>query len=387
MAPAPKLLYVVNEAYFFLSHRLAVAEAARDAGYEVMVAAPADHVWAPEGFSASEFERRGFQLFPIPLSRRGKNPIAEARTLAALFRLYRRLAPDLVHHLTIKPLLYGGIAARLARVPAVVNSVTGLGQAFLGTGAGAGALRRLILTLYAVAAGHPNCRFTVQNREDSRVLTAAAAVRADQIRLISGSGVALGEFTPSAEPNGVPVVVFASRLIWEKGVAEFVEAAAELRRRGVAARFVLAGDTRPEIDQAVPRDQLDRWTAEGVVEWTGRRDDMAALLATAHVFCLPSKYGEGVPKVLIEAAASGLPIVTTDIPGCRDVVRDGENGFLVPTGDAMAVADALAKLLDDEALRRRFGARSREAAAAFAVEKVVDDTLALYRELERPRVP
>ena len=129
MAPAPKLLYVVNEAYFFLSHRLAVAEAARDAGYEVMVAAPADHVWAPEGFSASEFERRGFQLFPIPLSRRGKNPIAEARTLAALFRLYQRLAPDLVHHLTIKPLLYGGIAARLARVPAVVNSVTGLGQA------------------------------------------------------------------------------------------------------------------------------------------------------------------------------------------------------------------------------------------------------------------
>ena len=377
-ASAPRLLYVVNEAYFFLTHRLGLAEAAQASGYEVEVAAPADHVWAPAGFSTGEIEKRGFRCHAIPLSRRGRNPFADLRTLGALARLYRTRRPELVHHLTIKPVLYGGIAARLTGVPAVVSSVTGLGRAFTAKGAGAAAVRRGVLFLYRRATAHPNLRVIVQTAADGSALVEEGAVRADRIVHIPGSGVDLAEFVPQPEPDGTPVVVLAARLLWEKGVGEFVEAAALLRRRGAAARFALVGDTRPGVEGAVAPERIEAWVREGTVEWWGRRDDMPDVLAACQVFCLPSRYGEGVPKVLLEAAACGRPLVATDIPGCRAVVRGGENGLLVPPGDAGALADALQTLLADPAARRRMGERSRTIAAEFDVRTVIDRTLGVY---------
>ncbi len=378
-----KLLYIVNESYFFMSHRLPIARAARAAGYQVHVAAPEDHVWAPEGFTVQALRDAGFAFHPIPLSRRGTNPWQEARTLIALWRLIRGLRPELVHLLTIKPLLYGGLAARLLGVPGVVAAVTGLGQVFVSSGATAGLLRRLAVMAYRVATGHPNGRVIVQNAGDMETLARSGAVKPERMVLIRGSGVSLSAFAPSPEPDGPPLVILPARMIWEKGVAEFVEAARLLRARGVEARFALIGDRKTSTPRAVPEPTLEKWSREGGVEWWGRRTDMARVFAGAHVVCLPSTYGEGVPKVLIEAAACGRPIVASDIPGCREITHQGENGLLVPPGDTEALAAALARLIENSDLRRRFGARGRELVeAGFSEDRVVRATLEVYRALE-----
>ena len=377
-----KLLYIVNESYFFMSHRLPIARAARAAGYQVHVAAPEDHVWAPEGFTVQALRDAGFAFHPIPLSRRGTNPWQEARTLIALWRLIRGLRPELVHLLTIKPLLYGGLAARLLGVPGVVAAVTGLGQVFVSSGATAGLLRRLAVMAYRVATGHPNGRVIVQNAGDMETLARSGAVRPERMVLIRGSGVSLSAFAPSPEPDGPPLVILPARMIWEKGVAEFVEAARLLRARGVEARFALVGDSKASNPRAVPQPTLEKWSREGGVEWWGRRTDMARVFAGAHIVCLPSTYGEGVPKVLIEAAACGRPIVACDIPGCREITHQGENGLLVPPGDTEALAAALARLIENSDLRRRFGARGRELVeAGFSEDRVVRATLEVYRAL------
>ena len=263
----PKLLFVLNESYFFLSHRLPVARAAQQNGMEVHVAAPSDHVWAPPGFSTTDLENLGFVFHPIPLSRRGTNPITEFQTVFALWRLYRRLRPELVHHLTIKPNLYGGVAAQLTQVPRVVFSVTGLGQIFSGQGALAAVRRTLVIGLLRYSMRHPNSRVIFQNPTDRNELVGRRIVKSSQARIILGSGVDVGRFHPTeASETDEPVIVFCSRLIWEKGVAEFVDAARILRGRGVRARFVLVGDTQPTNPRSVPRDTLNSWVAEKIAE-------------------------------------------------------------------------------------------------------------------------
>ncbi len=377
-----KVLYVINEAYFFLSHRLAVARAAQRQGFEVHVATPTDHVWAPDGFSLTALADEGFVHHPIPLSRRGTNPFREVATLVAIWRLFRRLSPDLVHLMTIKPVLYGGIAARLAGVPAVAATITGLGQMFVAPGGAAAALRVVAGGAYRLALAHRNAGVTFQNREDLDRLVGLKAVRPERAVLIRGSGVALDEFVPTPEPEATPLVVMPARLIWEKGVGDFVAAARILRGQGVTARFALIGNTRPSNPRAVPESQLRSWCESGAVEWWGRREDMPAIYAACHVVCQPSKYGEGVPKVLIEALACGRAVIASDIAGCREVIRHDENGLLVPPGDPAALAAALRALIDDPARRRRLGRAGRTSAEAeFGIERVTERTLAMYGAL------
>lgn len=369
-----KILYVVNDAPFFLSHRLALARAARDAGYEV-------HVATPDAPAAAAIRAERLMFHPVPMRRSGTRPLDEARSFLALLRLYRRLRPDLVHHVTIKPVLYGGIAARLAGVRAVVNAVTGLGYVFINPGTKNAALRRAALQAYRVALRHPHSRVIFQNPDDLNLFQSEGLVDADAAVMIRGAGVDMEMFTARPEPPGTPVVLLASRMLWDKGVGEFVEAARLLRSAGVAALFVLTGDTDPANPAAIDPAQLQAWQASGVIEWRGHCDDMAAQFAAAHVVCLPS-YREGLPKVLIEAAASGRPLVASDVPGCREIVRHGVNGLLVPARDARALADALRRLIDDADLRGRMGREGRELAVReFSLEKVIDETLAVYRDL------
>ena len=376
------LLYVVNEAYFFLSHRLPIARAAQDAGFDVHVAAPADHVWAPDGFSVTEIEDAGFTFHEIKLSKQGQNPVQELRTFAGLLSLYRRLKPEVVHHLTMKPNLYGGIAARVLRVPAMVSAVTGTGQIFVAEGPLAGARRVAVSRLLSYGLRHGNARAIFQNSEDMATFVERGIVPREHAVVIRGSGVNLQEFRDTPEPDGDPLVVMASRLIWEKGVREFVEAARALRRDGVAARFVLVGGTHPSNPRAVPERQLQVWAAEGVVEWWGRREDMPNVLSQSHIVCLPSAYGEGVPRVLIEAAACGRPCVATDIPGCREVVQERQTGFLVPPRNSRELSKALEELIKGPALRREFGVRARRLAEEeFDVRFVAKATLEIYEKL------
>ncbi|MDP6563654.1 MAG: glycosyltransferase family 4 protein, partial [Alphaproteobacteria bacterium] len=289
MKRPPILLFVVNEAYFFVSHRLPIALEARRQGYDVHIAAPADNVWAPEDYSIAELAKSGLTFHEIPISRRGTHPLQELRTFLALLRLYRHLRPDIVHHLTIKPNLYGGVAARLTGVPAVVYAVTGLGQMFVATQGPLLFLRPMVLGLLRFAMRHRNARVILQNKSDRDFLVGNGVVAMSGTVLIQGSGVDLTAFRPAPEPPGDPVVILPSRLIWEKGIQEFADAAKRLRQQGVRARFALVGNTHPSNPRAVPEAQLRAWDESGDVEWWGRREDMPKVMAESHIICLPSK--------------------------------------------------------------------------------------------------
>jgi glycosyltransferase involved in cell wall biosynthesis len=375
-APGPpvRLLFVVNVAWFFVSHRLPLALEARRRGWDVHVAAVGDD-------TVAVLDRSGVKFHPIPVARRGKGLVGEFTTYRALVRLYRRLQPDIVHHVTSKAVLWGSLAARRTGRSAVVNAISGLGYLFVDEAPMTRLIRTGLLGAYRFAFRQPRCRVIFQNPDDLNDFVSRGTVDQANTVLIGGSGVDLDRFVPAPEPPEPAIVVLASRMLWHKGVREFVEAASLLADRDVRVRMVLVGETDDGNPAAVPRDQLLEWDRLGYVEWWGHRNEMPAVFAAAHVACLPS-YAEGLPKVLLEASAAGLPLVATDVPGCREVVRPGENGLLVPARDPGALADAIQELVAAGELRNRFGRRSRELACAeFGIQQVVDQTFSLYQEL------
>lgn len=370
MTSNPKLLYVVTEDWYFVSHRLPLAVAAQAAGFEVTVATRERH-------HGDVIRNAGIRLIPISLSRRGGNPITE---VAALLRLYRREKPDIVHHVALKPVMFGTLAAWLARVPAQVNAVAGLGWLFSSSNSIVRIVRPPFRWILAWLLDKDHSLTIAQNPEDLALLE-YSGVTTSRLRLIRGSGVDIHVFRPVKPPPAPLCIVLVARMLWTKGIREFVEAAWQLKGRGVNARFVLVGEPDPANPASVPKEMLYNWQGTHGIEWLGQRDDMPALLQTAHIACLPS-YREGLPKSLLEAAACGLPIVTTNTPGCREIVRENLNGFLVPRQDATALAEALKKLIDDAELRRNMGEQSRQRAEQeFSLEVVIGQTLALYREI------
>lgn len=374
-AAAATLLIVVNELDFFLSHRLPVALAARDAGMQVHVATRASE-------RAADLAALGLIHHAVPMSRSGMHPLQELRSLLALRRLMRDLEPALVHLVTIKPVLYGGIAARLAGVPAVVAAISGLGLVFSRRGLRAGLVRGIVTALYRAALTQPRLRVIFQNPTDRDTLVGAGLVDPARTTMIPGSGVDLARYAHVPEPAGVPCVLFAARLLRDKGIVEFVAAARQLRRSGCSARFLVAGTPDPGNPTSVTAADLARWQAEGDVELLGFRSDMATLLAASHVVALPSYYGEGLPKVLVEAAACGRAVVTTDFPGCRDAIEPDVSGLLIPPREVPALAAALRRLIDDDGLRKRLGAAGRRLAErCYAIEQIVAQHLQIYDEL------
>jgi glycosyltransferase involved in cell wall biosynthesis len=367
----PKLLLFVSEDWYFWSHRLPLAMAARDAGFEVTVMTRlSSHEAAMRG--------HGLNVEAIRMSRRTVSLRSELRSLGEIVAVYRRLRPDLVHHVAVKPVVFGSIAARIAGIRGVVNALAGLGWVFSDAKNSTGGLRTLVSVAFRVLLRRG--QVIVQNPDDRQALLRFGIDRA-AISVIKGAGVALDRFVPSAEPGGEPLILLASRMLWSKGVKEFVEAAGQLRARNTAARFALVGVPDEQNPDAVPITTLEDWNDSGVVEWWGRRNDMPEILAQAHVVCLPSFYREGVPKVLIEAAACGRAIVTTATPGCREIVRQGENGLLVPPRDAGALADAIGWLISHPHERRQMGVRGRTIAETeFSVESVNRATLAVYQQ-------
>jgi glycosyltransferase involved in cell wall biosynthesis len=327
------------------------------------------------------FKQEGYQVIRWEITRSSLSPIREILTFLQVLRAYRRVKPDLVHHFTLKAVVYGGLAARLCGNLPSVNSIAGLGHVFTVRSFSMRILRKVILLLMRIALGGTNARTILENKDDRNLLVAAHVVTPAGAVVIPGVGVNPEEFSPFAELDATPVVLLASRMLWSKGVGEYVQAAERLKKAGTRARFVLAGAPDPGNPASISESQLTAWATEGSVEWWGQRSDMPSVFAQVHVVCLPS-YREGVPRVLIEAAACGRAVVATDVPGCREVVRHGENGLLVPPRDPAALAEAIGRLLGDPALRARMGARGREIAVQeFSEEQVVRETLALYREL------
>lgn len=370
----PKLLFLVTEDWYFCSHRLPLARAAQTAGYDIVVATRV-------GAHGEAIAVEGFKLIPIGLRRRSQNPLRELTAIAEVAGIFRRERPDIVHHIALKPVLYGSIAARIARVPTVVNVLAGMGFIFASKTLKARLLQPFVVRAFRLLLNAGRSLLILQNPDDQRMLVEGGMVAPERVRLIRGSGVNIERFTPTPEPAGTPVVMLPSRMIWDKGVGEFVEAARLLHALGVHARFVLVGESDSENPVAISDGQLAEWRDSGVVEWWGRREDMPEVFAQSSVVCLPS-YREGLPKVLLEAAACGRPMITTDVPGCREVVINGYNGLLVPPRNAAALAASIRRLIEDPEQRLRMGERGRELVEAeFSDDKVVQQTLAVYREL------
>ncbi|MAS35989.1 MAG: glycosyltransferase family 1 protein [Anaerolineaceae bacterium] len=369
-----RLLYFVNIPRFFVTHRLPLALAAQQAGYDVHVATS-----AYDEANIAHIEAAGLPFHPLPLRQHSTAPHYEWEAGRAVYDLYSRLKPDIVHQVSIKAILYGGLAARLSHVPAVVNAVSGLGYVFIAQGPKVALIRTGSKQVYRVVLAHPNSRTIFQNPDDRDFFIHNGLIDPQRTVLIKGSGVDMDVFYPQPEPDGLPVVLFAGRLLWQKGVGEFVEVAQRLKGK---ARFVIVGFGEAGNPASVPPEKLAAWHDSGVIEAWGYRSDMPAVYAQSQIVCLPSSYGEGIPKALIEAAACGRAIVTTDSPGCREIVRHGQNGLLVPVHDTDALTRALQALIDDPARRQTMGAAGRRMAEAeFSLPQVNAQTLAVYEAL------
>ncbi len=368
-----KLLFLIAEDWYFWSHRLPIAQAAKADGYEVIIA-------TRENEHGRLIEREGFRLIPVSMRRKGRNILHEVSSIIELIRVYREEKPDIVHHVAMKPVLYGTLAARLTGVPFVVNALAGLGHIFTANGLKTRLIRLIVKASLRFVFNCPHSAVILQNYEDMEKLQRECNLRKEMLALIRGSGVDLDRYYPLPKSNNnAPVVLLPSRMLWEKGVSEFLEAAKILQDEGVRARFALIGRIDPDSPSAITAGQLEQWNESGTIEWWGFSDDMPSVFAQADIVCLPTFYGEGIPKVLIEAAACGCPIVATDIPGCREVVKDGVNGLLVPVKNAGKLAEALRKLIQDGSVRKAMGERGREIAVnQFSIERVVEQTLGVY---------
>lgn len=374
MNPKPRLLFFENNPAYFLSHRLPLARAAQGLGFEVQVA-------TMPGKSARAIESAGFALHTLRMHRSSMNPLAELLTLARIRRLYRKLRPDLVYQVTAKPVIYGTLAARSTKVPHLVSVVSGLGYAATRPGIKGWILRHVVFRLYRCSLRHPSQKVVFHNRDDRDLFVSKRIVKLADTAVVPGSGVAMEYFSPQAEPQGLPRILFPSRVLRDKGAVEFVAAAVSLRAAGVQAQFVIAGGTDPGNPSALSEEQVQRWADEGIIEWLGHTRDMRALYAQVHIVCLPS-YREGLPKALIEAAACGRPVVTTDVPGCREVLIDGETGLRVPARDTAALAAALQRLIEDPELRLRMGSAGRRyVATRFSTAQVIAQTTAIFTAL------
>lgn len=370
-----KILFLQTEDYTFYSHRLPMARAALRAGWEVVVAVRV----AAHG---EKLAGEGFRVAPLPWRRSGTNPISELLMIASIIRLYAAERPDLVHQVTLKPILYGSLAAALCGVPSVINALTGLGFVYINDSWAARLMRLGTDLALKLAFLKPGSLVLFQNEDDRSLFVSRGLVPRERTILIHGSGVDVVRFAARPEPEGVPLVILPARLIWDKGIGEFVEAARLLAADGIRARFALIGDRDAENPTAVPAAQLAQWKQNGPIEWWGIREDMPEVFAQAHIVCLPSYYGEGLPKTLIEGAACGRALVAADVPGSREIVRHEETGLLVPPRDARALASALRRLISDKPLRERLGEKGRLLAVAeFSQEIIAAQTLSVYERL------
>ncbi len=367
-----KILLFANTDWYLYNFRLALALALRDRGDEVVLV-------SPDGPYGPRMQNLGIRWLPFPLARRSLNPFEGIRTVLRLSKLYQRENPDLVHQFTVKCVLFGSLACHLVGIRTVVNSVTGLGYVFTGGGAARRWLRGFIKLSYWFLL--KNTWTIFQNPDDKSAFLESRLVDPGRVALIRGSGVDTQRFSPRPEPSGKPLVVLPARLLWDKGVGEFVQAARSLRADGVRARFALVGDSDNDNPASVQAAQLRAWEKEGVIEWWGWKEDMQDVYAQAAIVCLPS-YREGLPKTLIEAAACGRPIVTSDVQGCREVVRHGVNGLLVPVRDADALTKALMDLLQNRTTRSKMGNFGRNIAEKeFSMDLVISQTVAFYQSI------
>jgi glycosyltransferase involved in cell wall biosynthesis len=371
-----KVIFFANTAWYLYNFRLPLARYLRDRRFEVVMLSPS----GPHG---ALLEREGFRWISLDMNRRSLNPVREFALIRRISSIYAAEKPDIVHHFTIKCVVYGSLIARKHRIRKQINAITGLGYVFSDQSFKTRLLRPLVRALIKTALAGPGSRLILQNADDLEAFVSAGLARAEGAHLIRGSGVDTERFQPlKSEPSRSSMrVLLASRLLWDKGIREYIEAARVVRNCNANVTFFIAGSPDPGNPASVPIEQVNTWHETGVITYLGHIDDMPHLLSGIDLVVLPS-YREGTPRSLLEAAACGLPIVTTDVPGCREVVRHGVNGLLVPARDAASLALAIRRLYADPAERLRMGAAGREKVLEhFNQQRVLEETFAVYRQL------
>jgi glycosyltransferase involved in cell wall biosynthesis len=370
----PRICFIINTLAFFNSHRLPLALEAVKTGYDVHIITNLDSEEA-EHFSEFTYHHVGF-------TRSGQNPFVELSSLLRIFLLLKKIKPSLVHLVTIKPVLYGGIAARLAGIEAIVAAISGLGSVFSAK-EGFGLIRlRVVRYLYQIALNHKKLAVIFQNSDDREKLLLTEAVHSQNTFMIRGSGVSLSDYPCTPESSQLPIVSMAARLLKEKGVCEFVDAARILKSRGISVQMQVIGSPDLGNPFSVTEKDISDWHDENIVHFLGFRKDISSLYSQSNIVCLPSYYGEGLPKSLIEAAACGRAVITTDMPGCRDAITPNVTGLLIPPRDAVALADAIQILIENPAKRHAMAKAGRELAEeAFTIENVIRQHFRIYEEL------
>lgn len=372
------LLFVVNDAKYFTSHRLPIAKKVSTKGFEVHLSAPSNE--AQEAL----FRKEGITFHASPL-KRGKSSLkSEVKYIIHLYQLYKEYNFDVIHHVTIKPVLFGGIAARLAKVKSVVCAISGMGYIFINQGIKASIVRKLVIVGYRFAFKQQRLCAIFQNEDDRSIFLENHIVNKRDTVLIKGSGVDLKLFSAATLPPTDNIyVTLPARMLWDKGVGEFVKAARLVKQETSHIIFQLAGGIDTENPAGIPEEQLKAWQEEGVVSWLGHRTDMADIFTQSHIVCLPS-YREGLPKALIEAMGCARTIVTTDVPGCREVIEHGVNGHLVPVKNASKLAESILLLAKNPKMLDEMGRNSRKKAEnEFSVDMVIEKTLDVYKRLEQ----
>jgi glycosyltransferase involved in cell wall biosynthesis len=373
-----KFVFFANTDWYLYNFRLSTALQLKALGHEVVMLSPA-------GEFGARFAPHGLRWITLGMRRESLNPYREAVSLRELIRILKHERPDLLHSFTLKCAVYGAFASRAAGVPAVVNAVAGMGYVFTSDQIKARALRPIVKMLMRQTLGARNSRLILQNPDDADSFNQFRIAPAQHIRVIRSSGVDTTRFSPAARAERPPRlrVLLAARLLWEKGVGEFVDASRLLKQQGRDIEFLLAGMPDPGNPRSVACAEVERWQSDGLLTWLGHVEDMPALLRSVDVMALPSYYREGVPKSLIEGAASGLAIVTTDLPGCREVVSEhGIDGLHAEPRNAIALAGRIAMLDDDRDLLRALALRAREKALEhFDEQMVIRRTIDVYNEI------
>ena len=370
-----RVLFVITEDWALISHRLHLAEAAIKLGYEVGVVTRVTKY-------RDMLKARGLKVFHWRLERRSLNPINEILAIIQLWKILSLFQPVIIHAVAQKPVIYAGLALKFFKPVRFVAALGGVGFIFTARSVKASILKPLVKFYLKFALRGRNTALILQNKDNIQTISNLNIISENRIRLVRGAGVEIEKYCPSPIPKGVPMIILPARMLWDKGVAEFVRVARRIKAPGVNARFTLVGDIDQHNPASVTQHQIDQWVEEGVVEQWGRRDDMDTVYSQASIVCLPS-YNEGLPKVLLEAASCARPIVAFDVSGCREIVCDGVNGFLINFGDETALETAIVTLIKDKSLCKKMGVNGREIVEQeFSGEMINAQTFAIWNEAQ-----
>jgi glycosyltransferase involved in cell wall biosynthesis len=347
-----KLIIVVSEDWSFWSHRLSLAQSAIEAGFNVTLLTKVNEL-------EKKIKEKGINVININFVRSSKSPLIDLLNIIKLICIFRKEKPDLIHNVALKTILIGSLAALFNRSAVVVNAFTGLGYVFSSNQFQAKVIRLFIKPVFRLVIRRRNYWTIFQNPDDLNLFDDLGLIEPDRSMLIRGSGVNTSEFSQTIDINETPVVMLASRMLWDKGVGEFVGAAKRFREENIKAKFVIVGDIDKENPMSIPIITIEQWVSEGYIVWEGHSNSMPEKLSSASIVCLPS-YREGLPKVLLEAAAVGRPLIATDVPGCREIVKNGENGILVKLKNIDSLYNAIKLLVLNKEMRQSMGECSRE---------------------------